>query len=83
MIARILFQGRGLCLPKALIILAMMQKPKAIIIYDGYSEALVKMMFVWKMWYWINLFNNYSNVLFFNNFGNCIVIIVNEFLANE
>ena len=74
MIARILFQGRGLCLPKALIILAMMQKPKAIIIYDGYSEALVKMMFV---------FNNYSNVLFFNNFGNCIVIIVNEFLANE
>ena len=83
MIARILFQDRGLCLPKALIILAMIQKPKAIIIYDGYSEALVKMTLVWKMWYWINLFNNYSNVLFFNNFGNCIVIIVNEFLANE
>ena len=64
MIARILFQRRGLCLPKALIILAMIQKPKAIIIYDGYSEALVKMMFVWKMWYWINLFHNYSNVIF-------------------
>ena len=64
MIARILFQGRGLCLPKALIILAVMQKPKAIIIYDGYSEALVKMTLVWKMWYWINLFNNYSNVIF-------------------
>ena len=64
MIARILFQGRGLSLPKALIILAMMQKPKEIIIYDRYSKALVKMMLVWKMWYWINLFNNYSNVLF-------------------
>ena len=64
MIARILFQGRGLSLPKALIILAMMQKPKEIIINDGYSKALVKIMLVWKMWYWINLFNNYSNVLF-------------------
>ena len=64
MIARILFQGRVLCLPKALIILAMMLKPKEIIIYDGYSKALVKMMFVWKMWYWINLLNNYSNVYF-------------------
>ena len=64
MIARILFQGRGLCLPKALIILAIMQKPNATIVYYGYSQAFVKMMFVWKMWYWINLFHNYFIVLF-------------------
>lgn len=64
MIARILFQGRGLCLPKALIILAIMQKPNATIVSYGYSQAFVKMMFVWKMWYWINLFHNYFIVLF-------------------
>ena len=64
MIARILFQGRGLCLPKALIILAIMKKPNATIVSYGYSQAFVKMMFVWKMWYWINLFHNYFIVLF-------------------